>query len=183
MPSIGEFEPYPLPLIGTPEEAVKGGLKAHRSLSRLRITVGGGPHGRYVELNRFFCWLLDVWVRADRLPIIQRLIIKRTMLDETPCSGSDTKAPVTRFRRNQSITDESLCPVCKENWPVNRAGRFVEHDRHYTNAEVARELGIEPRTFSRLKKEAIETIAAHIYPSVANDATMDIDSHGATRAR
>lgn len=176
MPRIEYHDPYPLPLIGTPEEVIKGGLKQHRSLARLRVTTGGGHHGKYVELSRFFCWLLDVWVQADRLPVVQRLIIQRTMLAETRCAGSDTQAPPTRFRRNQSITDESLCPMCKENWPVNRAGRFVEHDRHFTNAEVARELGIEPRTFSRLKTEAIKTIAANIYPSVENDATLDIDT-------
>lgn len=157
-------DPYPLPLYAGAEETVKAGIKQHRSLGRLRITIGGGPGNKYVELARHFCFLLDVWLLVHNLPTVQRLIVEATMLGSQTCPGSDALAPALRARKNQSITDEAPCAACGEWWPVNRGNRFVEHDRHLTDVLVGAQLGLDRRMVVKLRREAVKAIAERLWP-------------------
>ena len=153
---------WPEPPNGTPEESIKAGLKAARSLGVRPITTREETAtGRALAL--WWVYHLDLWLASGALSSDEAEVIDRYFRHDHPCDGSGGRvAP--------DVKRTARCTRCDQNVAVHpRRRRMVAHNRQYGNQDVADDMGRSVRWVSDVKRAAIEKMAARMYPPAPID--------------
>ncbi|HXI14809.1 MAG TPA: hypothetical protein VNM48_00460 [Chloroflexota bacterium] len=159
-PSESEREPsdgWPLPMNGTPDEAIKAGLKAARSLG-VRSTTTDEETETGPALALWFVYHLDLWIASGALTANEAEVVDRYFRHVHPCGGSGGRvaSDVKRIAR---------CTRCDQNVAVHpERRRMVDHNLQYGNVDVAREMHRSVRWVVSMKRSAIDKMSARIYP-------------------
>lgn len=74
---------YTEPTLGTKEEAVRAALKAHRTLSRVRL-ASKEPSVTGKALPEFTVWLFDMWRLVDSLSPVEKMVVRLYFMTERP---------------------------------------------------------------------------------------------------
>ena len=128
---------YPLPALGTPEEAVKAALKSWRNPERFTLSTAGDSVTSSRVLPLATCFALDVADRAKRLPEPSRTIVRLYFMTDRPGWPRDH--------------DERVCGSrCQA---------------HYGNEQIAAAIGLSPHSVAQYKQHAIAGIAAYFWPA------------------
>ena len=128
---------YPLPALGSPEEACKAALKSWRNPDRFGLSTAGADSasGRVLPMRTVFA--LDVARLAGQLSEPQRTIVVLYFMTERP-----------------SLRGEHDAADCNARCQA-----------HYGNPEIAVELGLSTRSVAAYKRWAISRIAVTIFPA------------------
>jgi hypothetical protein len=156
-PAGSTREMWPIPANGTPQEAIKAGLKAARSLGTRPITTREETEtGR--ALATWFVYHLDLWIASGALTADEAEVVDRYFRHDHPCEGSGGRvAP--------DVTRKALCVVCDQPVAVHpRRRRMVAHNRQYGNEDVARDMKRTLTWVKDTKRSAIDKMTARLYP-------------------
>jgi len=131
-------DPYPAPRIGTPEDAIKAGLKSRRSLSQVKLSSRPRGKGRsWLGIPDRTCWQMDIWWQAARLPRNERIAVALHYY-----GGYNNAEIAARMR---------ICPALSCEWRTDMSGRT------YCTAHEG--------SVAAWKRWGVARIAAHLYPA------------------
>lgn len=127
---------YPLPVLGTPEEAVKAALKSWRNPERFTLSTTGDSVTSSRVLPIATCFALDVADRVKRLPEPSRTIVRLYFMTDRPTLPRDHD-------------DRDCGSTCQA---------------HYGNEQIAAAIGLSSHSVAQYKQHAIAGIAAFFWP-------------------